>query len=360
MAKNSFLITFFYIILLIITIGSINPCQIVAQDSKDINILSLIADGVGNTYFTVKDQFEEWGWDVTTVGLKDNHTGCPNKEPIFIASDILISEINNISQFDCVFIASGAQHHILRDNKSVLEFITTAYNEGLVISTLCVSTVILADADIINGTKVVGHPHYAYDIELAGGIFEVDAKIISDKRIVTGGRGGGPTGKCDLAAPTYELCVAIAKEILGYSYVIKTSLTPTSEDLNTNFQISVETVNLTDLPYNIAASGISQVTANIHQNNNFTVVEEVELKLGNNKYLGNFTAMKIGEYNIVIEVINEDECIEIVRNAASFSIRSVVSTKSNLVISIDFMGFLGIMSFSIIYLKGKDKKRRYR
>ncbi|MFX0207681.1 MAG: DJ-1/PfpI family protein, partial [Candidatus Hodarchaeota archaeon] len=217
MSKNSILLIFSCIIPLIITIGSFNPPQVVTEDLNDISILSLIADGVGNTYFTVKDQFEEWGWDVTTVGLKDNHTGCPNKEPILITSDILVSEINNISQYDCVFIASGAQHHILRGDQSVLDLINASYNEGLVISAICVSTVVLADADIINGIKVVGHPLYAYDIEVAGGIFELHAKVISDKRIITGGRGGGPNGGGDLSAPTYELCVAIAKEILGYS-----------------------------------------------------------------------------------------------------------------------------------------------
>lgn len=372
MSKTSVLFICSCIIPLIISIGSSNPPQVVIQGPNNVNILSVIADGVGNTYFTVKDQFEEWGWNVTTAGLTDNHTGCPNKDPIVMPSDILISEIKNISQYDCVFIASGAQHHILRDDQSVLNLINTSYNEGLVISTLCVSTVILADADVINGIKVVGARLYYYDIVAAGGIFESHAEVISDKRIITGGRGGGPTGGGDLAAPTYELCVAIAKEILGYSYVLSTSLTPNQGFSETNFIISVETTNLTDLPLNMNSSGISQVNADIYQiiNDNSTFVQEVSLICSNNIYHGNFTGIEIGEYIITIEVKSEDECIEVVRNAASFSIESAVPTTTSLIISLSsqtnssesstgltFMSSLGLIFYFFIHLKRRDRRK---
>ncbi len=370
MSKTSILLISSCLIPLIIGIGSFNPHQALIQNTHDVNILTLIADGIGNTYFTVKDQFEEWGWNVTTAGLTNNHTGCPNKDPIVIPSDILISEIDNISQYDCVFIASGAQHHILRDDQSVLDFINTSYNEGLVISTLCVSTVILADADIINGIKVVGAPLYYNDIVEAGGIFELQAEVVSDGRIITGGRGGGPTGGGDLAAPTSELCVAIAKELLGYSYVLNTSLTPVSGVFKTIFMISVETTNLTNLPLNMNSSGISQVSVDIYRiHENLTLVEEVELISSNNIYLGNFTDMEIGEYIIIIEVINEDECIEVVRNAAGFSIESIVPTTTSQNISLSsqtnssksttgltFLSCLGIIFYSTIHFKKKDRK----
>ncbi|MFX0209437.1 MAG: DJ-1/PfpI family protein, partial [Candidatus Hodarchaeota archaeon] len=335
MSKISFIIIFTCIIPLLICNGSNNQSQVVVQDPTNINILSLIADGVGNTYFTFKNQFEEWEWTVTTAGLEENHTGCPNKDPITISSDILISAIVNISQYDCIFIASGAQHHILREDPSVLNLIRNAYNEGLVISTLCVSTVILADADIINGIKVVGSPLYYYDIEEAGGTFDLYAEVVSDKRIITGGKGGGPTGGGDLSTPTYELCTAIAKELLGYSYVLNTSLAPLTGSSATNFLFTVETTNLTEIPVDINSSEISQVNILIYKkySNNLTLIEELELVKSNSIYQGHFSDLNEGDYVITIEVKNMDNCIEIVRNAATFTIELVESSSTGILTS---------------------------
>ena len=370
MSKISIVIIFTCIALLICK-GSISQSQVVSQDSSNINILSLIADGVGNTYFTVKDQFEEWGWSVTTAGLEENHTGCLNKDPITITSDILISAIENISQYDCVFIASGAQHHILREDPSVLNLIRNAYNEGLVISTLCVSTVILADADIINGTKVVGASLYYYDIKEAGGIFDSNAEVVSDKRVITGGRGGGPTGGGDLFAPTNELCTAIAKELLGYSYVLNTSLTPLTGSSTTNFLFTVETTNLTEIPIEINSSGISQVNILIYKKygNNLTLIKELELVKSNSIYQGHFSDLNEGDYVITIEVKNVDNCIEIVRNAATFTIELAEVSSTGILSSINtqtksskssvgltYMSSLALILFLITYRKKKNKR----
>ncbi|MFW9903735.1 MAG: DJ-1/PfpI family protein [Candidatus Thorarchaeota archaeon] len=371
MSKISIIFIFTCIIPLLVCNGFNTHSQAVIQDPNNIKILSLIADGVGNTYFTVKNQFEEWGWNFTTAGLEENHTGCPNKDPIIITSDILISAIENISQYDCIFIASGAQHHILREDPSVLNLIKKGYNEGLVISTLCVSTVILADADIIKGIKVVGDPLYYYDIKEAGGIFDAHAKVISDKRIITGGKGGGPTGGGDLSAPTYELCTAIAKELLGFSYVINTYLNPVTGSSNTIFFISVETTNLTDLPFDINSSEISQINAIIDKkfSNNLTLIEDLELVNANGIYQGHFSKMNVGEYVITIEVKNMDDCIEIVRNTVTFSIESPESSSTSILTSsntqtktsessvgLTCISSLILILYLIVYRKKRDKR----
>ena len=356
MSKTNFFLITTLMIPLIISSGFVNPSQVEIQVPIDVNILSLIANGVGNTYFTVIDQFEKWGWNVTTAGLSDNHTGCPNKDPILVTSDILVSEINNVSHYDCIFIASGAQHKLLRIRQSVLDLIKTAYNEGLIISTLCASTVILADAGIINDTKVTGHSIYKTEVEAAGGIFDLNVKVVSDKRVVTGAVGGGPYGGGDLTAPTFELCVAIAREILGISYIQSTSVTYSSEVFETKYVLKVETTNLTNLPLDMSAPKISQISAHIYQtNNNLTFVKVVQLTYNNNIYIGSFKGLEVGNYTVNIEIIDEEACIEVVRNATSFSIDSTTSSPV-LIISLALISaFAIVISFLIFYLIRRRK-----
>ncbi|MFX0094342.1 MAG: DJ-1/PfpI family protein, partial [Candidatus Hodarchaeota archaeon] len=202
-------------------------------------ILILIGNGFGYTYFDAKAYFETWGCNVTTAGLSGVVDACYNKPARNVTADVLISEIdrNQIREYDCLFIPSGGHHQILSLNQAVLNLVAMAYEEGLVVSTLCVSILVLVNVqNMLNGIKVIGHATAASAVEAAGGIIVPNARVVSDSHIITGGR--GPSS----SAPTYQLCVEIMKELLGYSYVLNTTL----GQVNTNYTINVETTDLSD------------------------------------------------------------------------------------------------------------------
>ncbi|MFX0022452.1 MAG: DJ-1/PfpI family protein [Candidatus Hermodarchaeota archaeon] len=174
----------------------------------------LSANGVGDTYFPAKKYFEFWGWKVTTAGLTPSVTSCLNTNPRPVPVDIVISEVNNntLSQYDCVFIPSGGHWSALLSDPTTLTLISDAYNMGLIISSLCIGIRVLAAADIVNGVRIAYDSNSATQVTIAGGI-TVEARVVTDQRIVTGTTGGGFTGGGASLAPTLEVCRAITTVI---------------------------------------------------------------------------------------------------------------------------------------------------
>ncbi len=301
----------------------------------NVKVLTFVANGVGDIHFDIKNQLEAWGWNVTTAGLTENVTSCPNKPQKDVPVDILISDVdrNLLSQYNCVYISPGAQHHILAYNQEVLDLISTAYEEGLVVSSICVGNIVLAKANnILNGIKVASHYYVNSHIEAVGGLVE-ERQVVSDSRIITGGAGGGPTGGGNLLAPTYEFCVAIAKEILGYSYIQKTTVDTSSIGTDIKNKVDVETRNITELFTDINPLMItpSSVTISVYEQDGTTSLKTIVLKDldKNGVYSGNFSGLEKGDYRIDIEVIDFGGGLEVVKNALRFSI-GLTSTSSDL------------------------------
>ncbi len=188
-------------------------------------VMILAANGVGDTYFPAKRYFEFWGWKVTTAGLTPSVTSCLNTNPRPVPVNILISEVNNntLSQYDCVFIPSGGHWSLLLNDAATLNLISNAYNLGLIISSLCVGIRVLAAADIVDGVRIAYDVNSATQVFAAGGI-TIDARVVTDQRIVTGTTGGGFTGGGASLAPTLEVCEAITSLIssqnMPYSIVV--------------------------------------------------------------------------------------------------------------------------------------------
>jgi putative intracellular protease/amidase len=173
-------------------------------------VMILAANSVGDTYFPAKRYFQFWGWKVTTAGLTPSVTSCLNTNPRPVPVDIVISEIteNILAEYDCVFIPSGGHWSALLNDATTLTLISDAYNLGLIISSLCVGIRVLAGADIVDGVRIAYDSNSATQVTAAGGI-TVDARVVTDQRIVTGTTGGGFTGGGASLAPTLEVCEAI-------------------------------------------------------------------------------------------------------------------------------------------------------
>jgi putative intracellular protease/amidase len=288
---------------------------------EDIKVLALIADGFGDPYFYAKEQLESWGCNFTTAGLTDVSASCPNKPQRPVTCDILISEIDQdiISDFDCMFIPPGASHLYLQSDQDTLELIAMAYDEGLVIATMCVSLVVLARANgITSGVNVVTHNNANYDFQEAGAIIRGDARIISDSRIITANRLPGVS----LSVLTYQVCKIIAKEALSFSYVHKTTLESASGDSGTEYTVNVEIIDWAEtlIPGNVTE--IAKVTAYIRSDTNSSFTKTVELTEGDqeNIYSGNFTELNDGSYRIKIEVKDSNGTLEVARNEVRFSV----------------------------------------
>ncbi len=179
-------------------------------------VMILAANGVGETYFSAKNKFESWGWSVITAGLTSSVTSCPNTNPRPVPVNILISEVNNntLSQYECIFIPSGGHWLELLNDITTLDLISDAYNLGLIISSLCVGIRVLAAANIVSGINIAYDINSASDVLAAGGI-TVNERVISHRRIVTGGTGGGPSGGGASQAPTIAVCEAIADILIS-------------------------------------------------------------------------------------------------------------------------------------------------
>jgi putative intracellular protease/amidase len=186
---------------------------------KDIKVMVLVASGVGITYFNATEVFESWGWVVTTAVVSATISSCHRNDPTIINSDILISEVDwyLLQQYDCIFIPSGGHWDALSSYEPTLELINTAYYSGLIISSLCVGIVVLARASIVNGVKIAYDANSQTYVEEAGGIL-IDELVVSDKRIITGGSGGGLYGGGASVGPINETCIAIAQSLINRNF----------------------------------------------------------------------------------------------------------------------------------------------
>ncbi|MCK5390452.1 MAG: hypothetical protein KAJ36_08170, partial [Candidatus Thorarchaeota archaeon] len=135
-----------------------------------------------------------------------------------------------------------------------------------------------------------------------------------------------------LFAPTSEICVAIIREALGYSYVEQAEVLPLVGESGTSFNISAD---ITDLDSNLGDLStvdinITEVHARIFTKDNRTLVDTVELTDANEDmvYTGSFTGTIDGEYVIDIEVEDTNSTLEIERESASFTVGIETSTTS--------------------------------
>ncbi|MFX1253838.1 MAG: DJ-1/PfpI family protein [Promethearchaeota archaeon] len=327
-----------------------------ARSVEDIKILALIDHGFGDNYFTIKNQLEDWGCNVTTAGVATVVQSCPNKDPNPVTSDILIAEVDQavLAEFDCIFIPAGGHWNTLAYNMEALDLIATAYEEGLAIATLCIGSMVLANAhNIVDGVKVTNYHLSSTNMEAAGGIL-TNARVVTDQHIITGGSGA----MRGTNAPIYQICIAIMKEVLGISYVLNTTLEPSSGSIETNFTINVETTSdFSEVFTTGFSTEISTVTAYVYlENENVTPIKTVELtdKDQDNIYSGNFTGLEAGKYYVDVEVKNHGEGLEVLRNAGSFSIVAAVP-------GYEFpISIICLALVSLIFIKDRRSKKKFK
>jgi putative intracellular protease/amidase len=148
------------------------------ESMRPIRILLLMDDGLGanydmkDTFPCIKEQFEQYGWKITTAALKRRVERCDycagiGLEPVTV--DYLVGEINDVSEYDIVCLLPGntGMSNLLA-SPAALDLVRTAAKSDLVVAAWCKSVRVLAAAGLLDGLDVVGHAEFKKEYEAAG------------------------------------------------------------------------------------------------------------------------------------------------------------------------------------------------
>lgn len=299
-----------------------------AQGVDDADVLILVSDNFGWGYFDAKDCFQTWGITVTTAayGSDLNVDSCYNRPPRPIVADVLLSSIGptQLSQYEILFLPPGPNWALLIASPDVLTFISTAYQQGLVVTAVCIGNRVLAGANrIVAGAKVASYSQSNAVMIGAGATIVYGVQVVADRRIVTGGTGGGPNGGGVEVAPIAEACAAAVKAALERSFVLSAGVTPSTGTPETVFTIRVVTTNPTAGLPGFNTTFIASVTGRIYpQANPSSEATSVQLQDpdADGIYSGTCSGLPAGPYQVAIEIEDDVEVLEVLRDAAVFSV----------------------------------------
>ncbi|MHA1926943.1 MAG: DJ-1/PfpI family protein [Candidatus Thorarchaeota archaeon] len=299
---------------------------------EDIKILALIDVSFGWNYFDIKDTLESWGINVTTVGTMAVVPSCVNREPRPVTSDIVLDDIDNdtILEFDGLIVPSGGHWNSLTFDTIALDLIATAHELGLYVAGICTGPIVLSRAgEIYNGTMIAGHGNGLSYYSSADAIRVVGARVVSDKRIVTGGSGSGfPSGFT--GAPTNETCRTLVRDILGHSLISDCNLGSTEIEIGTDFQVNVELADLSTVEEGMFDYNVYEVLARVVNIANTSLYEEIELDETDGVYTGAFSGLESGEYRIDVQVEDDERIVSVYRNQTSFTLTEDPTTPTDI------------------------------
>ncbi len=185
----------------------------------DVNILVILGDDIGSNYHftrvetppTIRDYFENWGWNLTHTAVTARVDSCHSYGAYFgcssIEVDTLIWDIENISYYDIITVIPGSSHQGLIDSPEAMQLIRDAVDAGIVVSAWCRGVRTLAYADVIDGVDIVGHSDFEDEYIAAGANYlGHDHPPVTDGSIVTGAR--SRYYRAEIAQAMYDAVVA--------------------------------------------------------------------------------------------------------------------------------------------------------
>lgn len=318
---------------------------------ESIKTLAILGNNFGDSYFWIKDLLESWGCNVTTAGITATVSSCPHQPPRPVTVNITTPEITReiIKQFDCVWVPSGAHWTYLVPNPKVHEILSIAYEEGLVVGSICIGTLVLAHANgIVDGVKVVYYEGSFEKMIEENATIVYNTNVVSDKRLVTAGTGQYQSTNYAV----YPFCVALTKSVLGYSSVVSTTLVSTIGETNSNHSITVSTNNLSNIYYGNVSTSITSVKAILNSDNEllhnkiYTLNDDDE----NGIFERNFTLTEEDSFEIDLEVKSLAWGIESVRSVETYQTESLAP---------DYLIPIFVLSMLVVsytYIRRKQKK----
>jgi hypothetical protein len=317
-------------VVVLLCINSIQTPQTVATVTpEDIDVLAVIGQYFGWSYFELKNTFEGWGCNFVTTGETATVESCLNRPPNPVDTDILVSEIDReaIREYDCLVIGSGGHWQELKNSEPVIELIQMAYEEGLVVGGICTGVIPICYSNVTEGCCVTGHNIvYSYAVDSGAAILPFMNSVV-DGQIITGDGGDGvPDGY--LTAPHFEFCRAIMTKLLGRSYFDSISIHAALDGDETVHHINVTTSGPMDLFSNVSTPEIAEVIAKLHTEENNTIIAEAELSDfdGDAVLTGNITGLEEGRYVIDLDIVDSNTSLEVIRDVLTFNASYVEPT----------------------------------
>lgn len=184
---------------LIVSIGCVDT------EKEGVNALLLVSRNYGLNYFLMRDNFDEYGWDVIHTAVLDTVPPCTfwGRHPgaLHAIPDMYISEIADIDNYDCLIIPTSPgnawkvpnSYEDLIDSPDALKLINEAVHSNLPVFAMCSGVRVLAAANVISKRHVVGSPRFKEEYEEAGAIYvgneRNDTPPLIDDNIITSARG---------------------------------------------------------------------------------------------------------------------------------------------------------------------------
>jgi protease I len=271
---------------------------------RGADVVILVTDSYNEAHLNgVKQYLDSWRGVVTIVGTTENVT---SDEGSTMIVDIIISDIDDITVYDAIFIPGGEIATTLTINQQAMQLLKTADTNGLVIAGLNQGTLVQAAAGLIDGKKFTTHPSIIDNLTTAGGIYVEGKNVVIDGNIIT-------------AAPLnfQELSYAIAN-VLGYSYDLFIDISSVNEEQGWNYSITIEVSDKI-----ITSSMIVNLTR-VAPTDELILVTTIELISNDNSgiYKGNFGILENGYYYIDIEAESIYGNVENRINVYEFSVGS--------------------------------------
>ncbi|MFC1565827.1 DJ-1/PfpI family protein [Candidatus Neomarinimicrobiota bacterium] len=148
-------------------------------EQNKIDVLLIADDNYGSSFVvgdnqikSIKQQFEEFGWNLIIAGVKDTLAPCDWGNQTYGTDKMIvtkkISEIKNLAKFAAIIILPGRGFPNLLNSAEMMSLLKRANQEGIIIAAWCRGVRLLAAADIIRGKNVIGHFDYFDDYKAAG------------------------------------------------------------------------------------------------------------------------------------------------------------------------------------------------
>ena len=288
--------------------------DVYCSSQNGIDILFLMDHEYGANYHYIRPIMEGWGWNVTITGTAETLSPCSYQSPaVTLDSDILISEIEDITEYDIISIMPGDSHTLMLADAHALELIQSAVNEGLVVSAWCKAVRVLAAADVIDGLNVTGNAEYDDEYEAAGANYLGIVPPVIQGNIVTGVRS---------QYYRQEMCVAIATAAGVYEtdapLISAVSLDP-SIIIEENWTLLTATV--TDV------TGVKEVVANIfaldstgERNTTSPLFSLTMMNASSNSYTANISGLIPSSYVIDIDATDLFDNSGVLMDAANLEV----------------------------------------
>ncbi len=191
-------------LLFLILVGFVGNSAITTSYDLPIDVLAIVDDEYGANAPEIISTFRSFGWNVTIAGLKETVISCNFYGNTPLNTNVLISNIGDITVYDCVSVLPGLSHVNLLSSQIALDLIKDAADANLVVSGWCTGVRVLAYADVIDGKNVTGDTAFIADYEAAGATYVGFVLPVIDGNIVTGVKSNAWQG---------HMCCAIGKAI---------------------------------------------------------------------------------------------------------------------------------------------------